>query len=250
VLAVCAVAASTAVALPEVGRCAPQAGGRYLGAGCTSKGKGSYEWERNPLATHFVAAGGSATLETASGSAISCGGSVEAGDYVSATPTKEVHNVVIALSGCALPLFDGACASRGAAPGELVSSTLKGKLAYISGKGSPTPVVGLVLSPQTAGAAFREWECPAVGVTVYEGQGAGKGHASVIARLGPLDTMSSAWTQAYLGAKGVQEPLHIEGSASIDSLETSLSGKKGVFERSDQVGELTIANEEALEIKA
>jgi hypothetical protein len=102
-------------------------------------------------------------------------------------------------------LFDADCHTKGASAGELISSRLKGHFAYVSGKGTTAPVVGELLSPE-AGGAFREWECPAIGVSVYEGQGPEKGHATLVGDVGPVNTMSTAFTARYAGSNGIQSP--------------------------------------------
>jgi hypothetical protein len=246
-----ALVAASASALPEIGRCVSQAGGKYRDANCTVhasvKFPGPFEWKKNPVNAGFTAAGVFLHIETASEEA-HCQESEERGEYVVALSTKEMHHVVITGNKCELPLTSGPCQTHGAAPAEIVTRALKGKLAYISGKHTPSVVVGQLLAPEVKSGPFREWECPAVEVTVREANGPENGHATVIATIGPLNTMSSTFTEVYRGSKGVQEPQHIEGSTVIDNLEQSLS--EGPFELDDQTGELTITNEEPLEIKA
>jgi hypothetical protein len=151
-------------------------------------------------------------------------------------------------TACTIPLIGGGCHSPGAEPGTLVSNKLKGKLAYISGKGTKAPVVGQLLAPEAAfKGVFRQWECFGA-AKVREAQGPGKGHATVIALVGTLNTMSTTLSETYTGAKGTQQPQHIEGSSLLYNLESSLNG--GAFELSDQAFATTITNEEALEIKA
>jgi hypothetical protein len=249
---VSALAATGASALPEIGRCVTQSGGKYRDANCTVKATlkapGSYEWNKNAVNAGFTAVGDELRIEDVAGAEVHCGESSERGEYLIALSTKEAHHVVIAGTHCELPLVSGSCQTKGAAAGEIVSRALKGKLAYISGKHTPSVVVGQLLKPEVKSAPFREWECPAVAVSVREANGPENGHATVIATISPLNTMSSTFTEVYRGSEGAQEPQHTEGSTVIDNLEQSLS--EGPFERDDQTGELTITNEEPLEIKA
>jgi hypothetical protein len=243
-------AAEGAAALPEVGRCVSRAGtGKYSDSNCHFKGlHGSYEWEHNPLLRHFTASGNEAVIEDASGLKIVCWSNSSSGEYLSTTTTREVKNVIMVLTRCTIPNVDIACNSAGAQEGEIVSNRLKGKLAYISGKGTNAPVVGQLLAPESKRAAFREWTCGGGLATGEEEQGSGGGHATVIATIAPLNTMSTVFEEEYKGANGVQQPQHVEGSTLIDNLE--VSREEGPFELADQVFATTITNEEALEIKA
>ena len=251
-LALGALSATAAAALPEIGRCVSQAGGKYRDSNCTAKASlkspGSFEWKKNPVNAGFTAAGGEFRIQTAGGVELHCETSAERGEYVIALNTKEVHHVVITGVRCEVPLLDADCQTKGASAFEIVSSALKGKLAYVSGRHTPAAVLGQLLAPEMKAGPFREWECPAVGASLREANGPEGGHATVIATIGPLNVMSLTFTERYRGSKGIQEPQHIEGSTVIDNLEQSING--GPFERADQTGELTITNEEPLEIKA
>ena len=211
-----AVVAGTAVALPEVGRCVPQVGGRYVNAGCTFKAKvGSYEWEKNAVQTGFTAEGGEAMLEMPSGVEIHCIGANSAtGAYHAkgAIPsTKEVVGVVMRLRFCTLPILDAPCQAKGAAEYEIVTAPMKGVLAYTSGKGTSSPVIDQSLRPEVAKGTIAEPACPAVGVAFRIGEGTGKLHNTILANTGPLNTMSSTRTLELVGPKGIQTPEHTEG---------------------------------------
>ncbi|HXR28374.1 MAG TPA: hypothetical protein VN772_02265 [Solirubrobacteraceae bacterium] len=252
-VAIGAISAQAAAALPEVGRCVAQAGtGKYKDAGCREKAgaltsEKAFEWKRNPLNGKFAAVGGKAVIETAEGVVLECGSESATGEYLTTTSTKAVKNVVMVLEDCQVPLLGGACHSPGAEAGRIVSNKLKGKLAYISGKGTKTPVVGQLLAPEGTGV-FREWECFGGATRIREAAGAGKGHATAIAEVATLNTMSATLSETYKGAKGVQESQHIEGSTALYNLEASLNG--GTAQLADQAFATTITNEEALEIKA
>jgi len=252
-LAAGAVSAGTAGALPEVGRCVPQIGGRYINAGCTFKGKGgSYEWEKNAVQTGFTAEGGEARLETPSGIEIHCvGPNSAAGAYHAkgAIPsTKEVDGVVMRLRFCTLPILDAPCQTEGAAPYEIVTAPMKGVLAYTSGKGTSSPVIDQSLRPEVAKGAVAEPVCPEFGVTFRIGEGTGKLHGTILANIGPPNTMSSTRTLELVGSEGIQTPEHTEGKTLIDAWEAEYNG--GPYERMSLDVALAITNEEPLEIKA
>jgi hypothetical protein len=253
-----AIGAVSASALPEIGRCVSQVGGKYTEGNCVKKGTkkepGSFEWKKNPIKKGFTSIGGEGKLQGATGTEIRCTTQSATGEYLEkgTTPsTKEVHNVVAKFNGCELPLFKVECKSAGHAAGEIVTTKLKGKLSYTSGKKTPAVKVNQGLSPEVKKKGFTLFECPAVGVEVYVGEGPEKGHETILADIGPLNTMATTATETYTGSGGKQEPNFVEGKATvIDNLESSLSGPKGTFERSDQVLTTVITNEEALEIKA
>jgi hypothetical protein len=255
-LAISMLGAVGASALPEIGRCVAKLGGKYVDANCTEKaGKNPEEqqWEfvKGAEKLGFTSSGGESTLEGASGTAIKCATQAATGEYLEkGGAIKEVHHVVITFEGCELPLFGAECKTAGAAAGEIVTTKLKGPLKYTSGKGTKAPVVNQGLKPEVAKKGFAQFECPAVGVMAYVGEGPENGHETILANVAPLDTMSSTFTEEYKGAKGVQQPQNVEGSTAVDNLETSLAGVKGEFERSDEVLTTTVTSEEALEVKA
>jgi len=253
--ALSAIGAGSASALPEIGRCVAQAGGKYTDANCTvksSKGNGKTEFVKNAVKTKFTSVGGEGKLQGATGTEIKCTTQSATGEYLQkGTGTKEVTNVQAKFNGCELPLFGAECKSKGAAAGEILTTKLKGKLSYTSGKKTPAVKVNQGLSPVVKKKGFTEFECPAVGVVVYVGEGPEKGHETILADIGPVNTMATTATETYAGSGGKQTPNFVEGKGTvIDNLESSLSGPKGTFERSDQVLVTTITNEEALEIKA
>jgi len=263
ILAVCALgawAASSASALPEVIRCQSSETGKYKNAACTEKAVASEKGNKAKFEIHkglggtlegFTSAGGEGKLEGASGTEIKCTSQSATGKYDEDTgKITEVENVKATFTGCSLPLFGVPCETKGAAAGEITTTSLHGAFKYTSGKGTKTPVVNTGLKPDIAKKGFALFECPAVGVEVYVGEGKEKGHETILANVGPVRVMSSTATQVYEGAKGVQNPQHIEGSAVIDNLESSLSGPKGTFERSDQVLTTVLTGEQEAEILA
>jgi len=263
--ALSAIAAGTASALPEVGRCVskPETG-KYKNSNCTEKAgalksEKSFEFVKNAVKEHFVSESVPASeihLEGASGVQITCESQTAEGEYLKkgTTPsTKEVHHVVATFHGCALPLFTATCQNKGAAAGEITTTKLKGLLEYTSGKGTKTPKVAIALSPEVKKKGFALFECfkgAEKVAEVYVGEGPGKGHETILAGVTELNVMSTTATQSFKGTKGVQELQKKEGSTVIDNLESSLNGPKGTFEKSDQVLQELQTSEEALEIKA
>ena len=251
--ALSAIGVGSASALPEIGRCVSKAGGKYTDGNCTKTGKpGTFEFVKGAEKLKFTSAGGEGKLQGATGTEIKCTTQSATGEYLVKTGAiKEVHNVTAKFNGCELPLFGAACQTKGAAAGEILTTKLKGKLSYTSGKKTPAVKVNQGLSPEVKKKGFTLFECPAVGVEVYVGEGPEKGHETILADIGPVNTMATTATETYEGSGGKQVPNFIEGKGTvIDNLESSLSGPKGTFERSDQVLTTVITNEEALEIKA
>jgi len=263
ILAVCALgawAASSASALPEVIRCQPSEVGKYKDAGCTVKATAGEKGNKAKFEIHkglggtklgFTSVGGEGKLEGASGTEIKCTEQEATGSYKEVSgKIIEVQKVKATFRHCELPLFKVPCETKAAASGEITTTGLKGPLKYTSGKKTPTPVVNAGLKPEIAKKGFALFECPAVGVEVYVGEGKEKGHETILANVSPVNVMTETETQVYEGSKGVQNPQHIEGSAVIDNLESSLSGPKGTFERSDQVLTTVLKGEQEGEILA
>jgi hypothetical protein len=249
-------AGSASAALPEIGRCVAEAGGGYSDSSCTkkaTKGTGSFEFVKNAVKKKFSAEGGEVKLAGATGTEFRCTSEHMTGEYLEkgTTPqTKEVQHVLKTYSGCEMSLFGAECKSEGAGAGEIRWKALKGKLAYTSGKKTPAVKLNLSLSPEVPKKGFVEFECPAVGIAILVAEGAEKGHETILANIGPLNSMSSTATLEYSGSSGHQEPDSVEGLPTvIDNLEYSLMGPKGTFERIAEVDTLTITNEEELEIK-
>ncbi len=247
--------AGSASALPEIGRCVAKSGGKYGDSNCTvKKTGGGFEFVKNALKKKFTSKNlpGKIQLEGAGGTAITCTAETAVGEYLEkgTTPaTKEVHDVVATFTGCEIPLFSAKCQNT-ATEGEIVTTKLKGPLEYVSGKKTPSVVVGEALSPEVKKKGFATFKCPSIAVEVYVGEGSEKGHETIISDVSPLNKMELTAVDTYKGSKGIQEPDHKEGSAVIDNLESSLAGPKGKFEKSDQELNAEVIAEEELEIKA
>ncbi len=89
---------------------------------------GQYEWEPGVLKARFatkIKAPTKVTLQTVTGSKVTCTGQTSTGEY---TSLKTVGGVILTLTGCELASPKAKCASTGSAPGEVVTTQLEGVL--------------------------------------------------------------------------------------------------------------------------
>jgi hypothetical protein len=271
--------ASASAALPEWGQCVKfvnQHGagvGKYTNSGCTTlaEGKtGEFEFKNlkklqsEGFSTAFTSHGGVAELETSIGIKTVCKAE-EATGFLSGT--KEVSDVTVVFKGCESNFGGLACENGirpplGEEPPEMIRTReLKGTLAYISGKGTESPNVGISLEPENAKNLFAEFICGQVlvvrvGQRGFDGTGMvsnGPGNDSIISPITPVNSMSVTNTQTYTQEKGVQNPTHFEGGKE-DFLETEISDGFGEipFGQSGQAVTTinTLNNGQKLEIKA
>jgi hypothetical protein len=253
-----AMAAGSASALPEVGRCVAQAGtGKYKAANCTEKAgklvsEKSFEFKKGAVQKSFTGGGGVAVLETASGTKIVCTRESAVGEYNETLGAiRAVRKVILSFKDCQLPLLDTTCRTAGAEEGEFVTSPLKGKLGYVSGKGTKTPTVGQELRPEKAKGPFLEFECAGGAVKVKVGvRGTTpNGNDCIIGTLETVNAMSATFAEAFNGSAGLQSPQAFETTPTKPcNLETNTNG--GEYERIMLVFTSTVANEEPLEVKA
>jgi hypothetical protein len=252
-----ALAAQDAAALPEVGRCVAQSGtGRYKDANCNEKAgaltaEKAFEFTKGAGKKAFTGAGGEVVSETASGTKFVCQAESAAGEYRETLGrTTGVQKLLIRFTNCAMPALGVFCASRGAQPGEFVTSSLKGTFGYISGKKTKAPVVGERLQPEKAKGPFLEFECNGGAITAKIGvrPTAPNGGDCVIGSLSPANMMSTSFDEAFSGSGGDQSPQSFQGTTTICNLEASANG--GPFERARLAFSSTLANGEELEIKA
>lgn len=246
-LAACAIVAVGASASQaekiEWGKCLATGGtgGRYTDPGCTEKAEhkrgvylGGYEWEAREGRVHLepMEMVGDVTFETAAGAKIECtvlGSESELtghGPDLAQTPFWEFH-------GCE---SEGQqCTSNNALEfGEINNKFAwfeegeptpgwEGKLGFVSGKGSKTPVVGLVYKVKNHERAFEPVSCEGPIGTVWIG-GERKGGDSFISTIGPVNETTSHFTQTYSeSAPGIQSPASFEGKKPVH-LEAFLGG--------------------------
>jgi hypothetical protein len=265
VFALTVIGASTASALPEIGRCVAQAGtGKFKDANCTLKAgklvsEKAFEFKKGAKSetegVNFTSAGGEGVLETVSGTKIVCKTQSATGKYDQDSGViKEVESVIATFKECSLPILGVTCQNKGGTPAEIKTFLLKGPLGYISGEKTTKPVVGQQLTPEKAKGLFAEFECGggAVVVKVKGKEGAVEGKTGgncIIAPVENANEMSTTAKQIYKGEKGKQEPQHFQLSTSkFCNLESNSNG--GAFEAATQALTTVVTNEEALEIKA
>jgi hypothetical protein len=294
-VAVGALAAATASAeLPEWGKCVKvpyelngkiHKKGPYANANCTEKVEtgGQYAFLKGTTGTANTAFTAvqtteKAQLETAQGISVECTSTVATGNL---SGTKGVSNVSVTFKGCRLPLLTFTCESffRNEFPnkyvyneGEIVTRGLKGGLGYISGKGGPSPSVGLSLTAQEPKGLFAEFVCgtenSGVGVLIVrvgakEKKGGGD---SIISPITPINQMGTTLTQTYTEKqvenpetheleteRGHQEPEKFENKPQ-DVLESETSDGFATlgWTQSGQIETLqtTLNSGEELEVKA
>jgi hypothetical protein len=250
-------AASATVRLPEFGQCVKDARGQYTDAGCTERvgeHRGGFEWlGRGKIASREITATApEVVIEGVDGHKIVCagtggggGGGVRAGEMgltVEPPGLNETRGFLV-LNGCV-------DVSSGASCGEIKTKELGAKLGYISGGGSPHPVVGLDMKP-VKGRVFAEFACPASGpknVVLGKKKGSSRG-GSLISHIEPIDEMTTSFAETYAQTGGVQNPTSFE-SGEEDTLEASFTGPNGPFEQVGMQLTYTNTNEEPLEIRA
>jgi hypothetical protein len=236
VIASAAFAASSAMALPEWGKCEAKAGGKYADSNCTIKASksapGSFEWKKGSQLPNERFTGGS----VGSGGVLSVNlRGCDSGKYEStrvskkkceegagewseengstkveceseqnsgeATGKKGLANVESTFSGC--KLF-GTIPCGNIAEGEVKVNTLKGELGYIN---KAEHKVGVLLTPVTKKGRFVTFECGGflknvVGVgntkegAAYSPESSG-GYDGIISPITPVNQMTSSYEQVF-----------------------------------------------------
>jgi len=94
-----------------------------------------------------------ANLEAEGIGGVSCTSSGDVGDF---TGPKTAADIVVTFKGCE---FNGRkCASAGEALGTIVTFPLKGEVGYLEGKGTGSPKVGVLITPES-GTLLAKWAC-------------------------------------------------------------------------------------------
>jgi hypothetical protein len=246
------VAATSASALPEWGQCYAMPATKYINSSCTEKAKkhlgayqGSYEWRGDvpPMTKPFESASAANALILAATYSGSVAGVVEVrctseSDEGELSGTKEVRTVIARFKGCeALPgSFTGSvkCENPAGNSGEVIFSTLEGKLGYID---KPDKEVGMLLTPESTSPFPRpivEFECGAY--TIVAGRGVPTatcayapdpkcGDDGVISAITPVNLMSHQFTE--LSVRAVANPFEnapseFENTGTRRSLESRI----------------------------
>jgi hypothetical protein len=274
VFAVAAVAATSAMALPEWGQCYAKAGGKYANSNCTvkaKKGAGEFEWRKGasvePSQRKFSGAGGLGILageykicEPHASRRTHCENEGEEVEYFGeplnvecesefnhgeTSGAKGVANIAVIFRGC--KLLGSVPCSNTSNEGEIQTSTLKGELGYIN---KSTKDVGVLLEPTIKHGLFADFTCiggaigTAVGVgnktegAAYSPESTG-GYDGIISPVTPVNEMSTEFTQVYT-INGSEEnvPNSFEGK-HIELLESYLynTGEPGVSTKWSRAGE-------------
>lgn len=290
-------AGTASAALPEWGKCVKvpfevngkvKTKGKFANSNCTeAQAGGEYEFLKGTSGisnAEFTARQTSekAELETAQGIGVTCDGTEAHGSLAG---TKEVVGVEVTFTGCELGALNFSCEGsfesfeRGKqygyefTEGEIITRGLKGRLGYISGKGTSEPKVGLELAPEEKGGLFAEFGCgardqfgqnPVLVVRVGSKEKKGSGD-SIISPINPVNTMGTALEQTYASqevtnengererVRGHQEPEKFE-TGPKDTLESEASDAYGTlgWTAASQIETLSTSlnSGEELEIKA
>ena len=202
-------------------------GGKYKNAGCTetaAKSSGAYQWAGIEPGNYYtlepMTAEGEIAFETPAGVKIECAQMNE---------NFETASVILPGAGLRTPAwYFTNCSSNGqpctafaSNPGEINNEGAYyeeegegwlGKLGYLSGRGSESPVVGVQYSTKQKGELiFNQIDCKSV-LTEDVEIGASKGKATWTLTISPVNTMTDEFTQVYSSsAPGVQAVQGFEG---------------------------------------
>ena len=281
--AACAIGAlaatSASAALPEWGKCVKvpvevngkaKYKGKYSNANCTEKAGGVndlYEFLKgtsaiaDPEFTNTMTTP-EAFLETSTGLQVKCTSQTATGRL--GPGAKEVSEVRVRFEGCYSNIGNFTCENEFEenttyTQGVIFTRFLKGKLGYISGKGTASPVVGLSLEPEQKKKPFAIFGCgeggfpPILFSEVGANPKGANGGDSIISPISPLNTMGTETVQEYLQEGGIQQPSSFE-NGKPDYLESKVFNGygEGGWEKSGQseTAVTKLNSGEELEIKA
>ena len=266
---VAAFAASSASALPEVGRCVAKANGFYGTNKCGKKLKeatGTFEWLKGTAGKNkFSASSGEAVLQGESGTKIVCKLSTATGKYDedgTAKAIKGVESVVATFTECEDPGIGKICHSGGQAEGTIVTNVLEGELRYLKKTAPVTVLQELHPTPKTAAFAVFECGLPASGgikVTVKEDTGGAPGSKGggncILSTLSEVNVMATSVKDIFKASgPGKQDPQkYLNQATKVPpecNLETEFAAEPAPYERSTQTEIAEVVSEELLEIKA
>jgi hypothetical protein len=279
-IAACAIgalaASSASAALPEWGKCVKvpvevkgklKTKGKYANANCTEATGGEYEFLKGTSGiadTEFTntMTTPEALLETSGGVQVKCSAQTATGSLSGA---KEVSEVQVVFNGCYTPTIGNfTCENEFEnnhtyVQGVIFTRRLKGKLGYVSGKGTNSPVVGLSLEPEQKNAPFAIFGCgepgypPVIFTQVGRKPRGANGRDSIISPISPVNAMGTETVQEYTQESGVQAPASFE-NGKPDFLESQVFngyGEGGWEQSGQQETAVTKLNSgEELEIKA
>jgi hypothetical protein len=236
---------AASAALPEVGRCVQVAKGtgKFKGGACITRSTGaggSWEWVPVTEAEKqtFKGTGTSPLILTAGHSKLACVVANIHGEYTG----PKTATVEFELQGC-MNESGKQCQTNALKGSEVDSLPLEAEVGFIKGE-APNIAVGLDLKPKSPLTALAIYEC---GSPTESDRIEG----SVIARISPLERMTTVNNLLFKTKLGQQVPEKFEGGPTDTLSTTFMSG----IESSSGPSLLTIAEEtgsntNALEIKA
>jgi hypothetical protein len=204
-------------------------GGKYTDAGCTEKAehkRGAYEWARLPGGEENLegmTAEGNIVFETAAGKQIECTG-LGTESRLHALSPKAAKTPLWIFQGCSSA--GQVCTANDNYFGEINNEFAwleegtpvpgwTGKLGFISGQGSSSPVVGLEYKALNHERLFEPIACAGGLGTVWIG-GTHKGGDSFVSTIGPVNRMTGEFTQTYdESAPGVASVTSFEGKNPV-----------------------------------
>ncbi len=250
-----AVAAGSADALPEVGRCVSVAsGGAYTEAACRKHAlrnhpeEGRFNFEKTLAKPGFTESAIPASVGTESGFNVECSSFTATGlwDVDSShglqLPIKGAERVLATFSDCTFGTAKRPCA-------DIHPRELEGPLGYLSTRSLH---VGAELKSTVKKGVVAEFECENFGLITL-GEGTGKlGDCFIGVITSPVNAMTTTTTELYTTIKGPegyeQAPQAFEGKTTHCNVESKLGA--GGWERAVFRLEPTFTFEEELEIKA
>jgi hypothetical protein len=257
--AVGAIAATSAFALPEWGKCEAKAGGKYSDSNCTKKAKtgtGTFEFKKGKELAPVKFTGGNvgsggvliSTLEQCAPfkriprskcefgeegiekleAAVECESERNTGETFG---TNQIRNISVKFHGC--KILGSVPCSNGPEQGEILVNALKGSLGYIN---KAEKKVGVLLEPAIKHGEFAKFTCAgeegAGGLAIVVGVGNEKegafykpektgGYDGIISPITPVNTMTTKFTQVYTVNPATHEniPSKFEGK-HVDLLES------------------------------
>jgi hypothetical protein len=257
--------ASASAALPEIGRCVAQAGGKYTSSTCTVLAKSAktslFEFEPGAVKNHFTLQGAGFVTElvpkveiVAGPEKMNCTASKGEGVYTSPTSLEITQ---LEFTGCEVKTAKVKCQTEAAegnsTEGKINLYPMPGKLGKTAGTKAGILLTGTHPNPFSFGTSplVYHYECG--------GKLTGKAanmfvEAGIIGEVLVTDRMSPTWT--YKFAKTLithkQAITHFEGEAEEHELMEAALGpcECEAFGPDLWVSHPTITNEEPLEIKS
>jgi len=239
--ALSAVAVSSASAL-EFGKCVKKTGGAYKNSGCSLKEAGNEKFAWEPYSTLSAASKkfsaklkeGIATLETESGTKVTCTGEKNTGAEVSGP--QEVSKVVAEFSGCE---SNGVkCNGTGQGVGLITTASLSGTMGIEKpGATKDKDKIAQELHGP-GGGALANFECSALAKIAVTGN---------ILHKATVNKMLLTATEKFAATKAEQKPDHYAGGKADDHiLFSALNG--GTPEEAGQTITALVTFEEKIEL--